>query len=63
MQALNSLLVRAGLPLAPEERTLMARVVELDAQNKRLQAEVQLERYAVLCFVREMLRIANDVWF
>jgi hypothetical protein len=44
MQALNSLLVRAGLPLAPGEQTLMARVIELDAQNKRLQADVQQER-------------------
>jgi hypothetical protein len=42
--ALNSLLTRAGIPLAPSERNLMARIMELDSQNKRLQNDLLQER-------------------
>ena len=47
LSALNSLLVRAGIPLAPNEHSLVARVVELDAQNKQLQADLSQERVSL----------------
>ena len=47
LSALNSLLVRAGVPLAPNEHSLVARVVELDSQNKQLQADLSQERVSL----------------
>ena len=47
LNALNSLLVRAGIPLAPNEQSLVAKVVELDSQNKQLQTDLSQERVAL----------------
>ena len=47
LNALNSLLVRAGIPLAPNEQSLVAKVVELDSQNKQLQSDLSQERVAL----------------
>lgn len=57
--ALNSLLLRAGLPQSPTEQNLMARVVELEGQNRRLNADILTERVS-LTDARDALTAANN---
>jgi hypothetical protein len=60
IEAINELHVRAGLPLSPDERNLMARVIELESLYKRSQTEVLTERSS-LSDAREALTSASSV--
>lgn len=60
IEAINELHMRAGLPLSPDERNLMSRVVELESLYKRSQMEVLTER-SLLSDAREALTQASSV--
>ena len=48
MQTLNSLLIRSGIPLDLNQESLMSKIVDLDNNLKKVEAELQLDRHALV---------------
>ncbi len=48
IHTLNSLLIRSGIPLDLNQESLMSKIVELDNNLKKVEAELQHDRHALV---------------